>query len=30
MEPDPQQNINAAMTTAGKAGGSPVTIALLH
>jgi hypothetical protein len=29
-ETDPQQNINAAVTTAGSASGSPVTIFLLH
>jgi hypothetical protein len=29
-ETDPQQNINAAVTTKGSASGSPVTIFLLH
>jgi hypothetical protein len=29
-ETDPQQNINAAVTTKGSGSGSPVTIFLLH
>jgi hypothetical protein len=29
-ETDPQQNINATVTTTGKASGSPVTSFLLH